>query len=167
MPDVKILYGEDFFAWSQQQADALRAAGRSGSNQRLDWENLAEEIESLGRSDRRELASGIATVIEHHVKLACSPARDPRPGWQQTIRRERAEIERILDDSPSLRREVFDIASKVAGGAIELALLEMDARSELSPSLQRTLQTKKYLELFSYNPEQILGDWFPAEPDEP
>lgn len=164
MPDVKTLYDEDFVAWSKQQAEALRSAARTGSNQLLDWENLAEEIESLGRSDKRELASRTAIIIEHQVKLACSPARDPRPGWQQTIRRERAEIERILDDSPSLRREVSNIASKVAGGAIELALRELDSRGELSRPLQEALRAKKYLDLFSYTPEQILGDWFPPEP---
>ena len=164
MPDVKTLYDEDFVAWSKQQAEALRSAARTGSNQKLDWENLAEEIESLGRSDRRELASRIATIIEHLTKLACSPAQDPRPAWQQTIRRERSEIGRLLDDSLSLRREVSDIASKVVGGAIELALREIESRNELSRPLQETLRAKKYLDLFSYTPEQILGDWFPPEP---
>jgi len=164
MPDIKTLYDEDFVAWSKQQAEALRSAARTGSNQLLDWENLAEEIESLGRSDRRGLASRIATVIEHFVKLACSPAREPRQGWRQTIRRERIEIELVLKDSPSLQREVPEIASSVAGGAIELALEEMDARRELSRSLQQALKVKKYLDLFIYTQEQILGDWFPPEP---
>ena len=48
MTAVKSLYDEDFFAWSQQQAEALRAAARGGWNQPLDWHNLAEEIEDLG-----------------------------------------------------------------------------------------------------------------------
>jgi hypothetical protein len=69
MPDVKTLYDEDFVAWSEQQAEALRAAARTGSNQQLDWENLAEEIESLGRSQRRELRSRLSVIMEHLVKL--------------------------------------------------------------------------------------------------
>lgn len=164
MPDIKTLYDEDFVTWSKQQAEALRSAARTGSNQLLDWENLAEEIESLGRSDRREMASRIATVIEHLVKLACSPGPEPRQGWRQTIRRERIEIELLLKDSPSLRRAIANIASSIAGGAIELALEEMDARGELTRSLRQTLRTKKYLDVFAYTPEQILGDWFPPEP---
>ena len=81
MPDVKTLYDEDFFAWSQQQADALRAAGRSGSNQKLDWENLAEEIESLGRSDQARVSAAISPrIIEHLVKLIYSPARRSSTG---------------------------------------------------------------------------------------
>jgi hypothetical protein len=68
--------------------------------------------------------------------------------------------------SPSLQREVPDVASSEAGGAIELALEEIAARSELSSSLQQTLKAKAFLNLFTYTPEQILGDWFPPEPRE-
>ena len=50
MKDVKTLYDQDFVAWSKLQAEALRTAARTGSNQELDWENIAEEIESLGTS---------------------------------------------------------------------------------------------------------------------
>ncbi len=52
MTDLKTLYDEDFVAWAEHQAEALRAAARGGSNQALDWENLAEEIEDLGKSLR-------------------------------------------------------------------------------------------------------------------
>ena len=50
MDEAAALYKADFAAWSKNQADALRSAARGGSNQKLDWENLAEEIESLGIS---------------------------------------------------------------------------------------------------------------------
>jgi len=53
MSDVKPLHDKDFVAWSKEQAEALRVAVRSGSSQKLDWENLAEEVESLGFSERR------------------------------------------------------------------------------------------------------------------
>jgi hypothetical protein len=59
MTGLKTLYDEDFVAWSKQQAEALRAAARGGSNQQLDWENLAEEIGSLGKSQRSALGSQI------------------------------------------------------------------------------------------------------------
>ena len=69
MTDLKRLYQRDFAAWSKQQAEALRAAGRGGSNQPLDWENLAEEIEDLGISQRSALRSQILRIIQHLVKL--------------------------------------------------------------------------------------------------
>jgi Domain of unknown function DUF29 len=55
-------YDEDFVAWSQQQAEALRAAARGGSNQVIDWQNLAEEIEGLGKS-RQGMPSGLRSGL--------------------------------------------------------------------------------------------------------
>jgi Domain of unknown function DUF29 len=75
--DVKTLYDQDLVAWSHQQAAALRAAARTGSNQLVDWENLAEEIEDLGRSQRAALRSQIRRIIRHLVKLEYSRATDP------------------------------------------------------------------------------------------
>jgi len=74
--DLKSLYETDTVAWSEQQAAALRAAARGGSSQPLDWENLAEEIESLGRSLKLGLRSQVVRIIQHLVKLAHSPALD-------------------------------------------------------------------------------------------
>jgi hypothetical protein len=164
MTGTKTLYDSDFSAWSQQQAEALRSTARGGSNQPLDWENLAEEIETLGRSERRELASRLSTIIEHCVKLSQSPASDPRLGSQQTIRRERGEIARLLEDSPSLTRDVAALAKRETRNAIELALRDLENRGELSIELQEALRTKSFVNFFSYSPEQILGDWFPPEP---
>jgi len=87
------LYEEDFVRWTEQQSSALRDAAGVGLNLPLDWGNLAEEIESLGRSQRRELHRRIATIIEHLLNLEHSPAVDPRRGWMDTIARERLDIE--------------------------------------------------------------------------
>jgi len=91
MTKLKALYDQDFVRWTEQQAGALRQA--KGSNLPLDWENLAEEIESLGRSDRRELRSQITRILRHLLKLEASPAAEPRAGWRSTIREARSEIE--------------------------------------------------------------------------
>lgn len=79
--------------WSAQQAALLRcmAAGRRGNDQ-VDWGNVAEEIESLGRSDKREVARRIQAIPIHLSKLQVSPASAPRAGWRQTILRERAQF---------------------------------------------------------------------------
>ena len=100
------LYEQDFVRWTEAQAAVLRRAAETKSNLPLDWLNLAEEVESLGRSQRRELRSRLATIIEHLLKLEYSPATEPRLGWIETIGRERREIERLLEDSPSLRGEL-------------------------------------------------------------
>src|SRR6185436_17634681 len=103
MADTPTLYDEDFVAWTEQQAEAIRAAARAGANLPLDWENLAEEIESLGKSDRRSLHSQIYRIVRHLAKLQFSPATDPRLGWRESVGDGRLEAELVLNDSPSLR----------------------------------------------------------------
>src|SRR5437762_10825847 len=95
MTDTTTLYDADFFAWTKQQAKALRAAARNRSNLPLDWKNLAEEVESLGRSDRRELRSQLNRIIQHLVKLQFSPMRDPRRGWYETLTEARTQAELV------------------------------------------------------------------------
>ena len=107
------LYNQDLVLWSKQQARALRAAADAGWNAPIDWENVAEEIESLGRSERHALASHIALVIEHLLKLQVSPATEPARGWRDTMRRARGQIERMLEESPSLQREVAALIAQV------------------------------------------------------
>jgi hypothetical protein len=103
----------DIVAWAEEQAQVLRAwrprvEVTSGSNV-IDWQNIIMEIEELARSHRRELASRISNILVQFLKLSASPATDPHPGWRTTIRTERAEIERLLADAPSLRPIVPDV----------------------------------------------------------
>ena len=116
-------YDTDTVLWSERQADLLRrlAAGER-LNDQVDWENVAEEIDSAGRSQRTALAGHVRVVPEHLMKLEASPAVDPRPGWRDTVQRARAEIRELLEDSPSLRptvgaviaRELPDVRRDVA-----------------------------------------------------
>ena len=158
MTDLKSLYETDTVAWSEQQAAALRAAARGGSNQPLDWENLAEEIEDLAKSLRRRLRSQIARIVQHQVKLEYSPAIDPRNVWRRTIRLARVDIDRILEDSPSLRREVPSLIEKETPRAVQLAVLDLEEHGEFDQMELPTIRATSYTE------EQILGDWFPEEP---
>ena len=68
-PQTDAGYEQDFDACTQAQAAARRALGRAGTNTPVDWENVAEEIESLGKSQGRELASRIETILLHLIKL--------------------------------------------------------------------------------------------------
>ena len=106
------LYDTDFHAWTQEQAAKLRALVAARSNLDLDLENIAEEIESVGASDRRELHSRLARIIEHLLKLEDSTLGEPRHGWKSSVRAERTSLERLLEQSPSLRRWAID---EVAG----------------------------------------------------
>jgi len=145
------LYEKDFIRWTEQQSNALRDASRFPTNLPLDWENLAEEIESLGRSQRRELRSRLMAILEHLLKLEHSPAPDPRHGWMDTVDRERSEIERLLEDSPSLRREVARMITVEAARAARLA----------ARALFRHDCEIGDLAVPNYTEEQVLGDWFP------
>src|SRR5260370_41269212 len=112
MAKVGELYDQDFLLWTMEQAAALRRA--KDSNLPLDWENLAEEIESLGRSQRTELNSQIRRILRHLMKLEVSSAAAPRAGWRTTIRDARTEIEDMLEGSPSLRHEIDEVLNKQA-----------------------------------------------------
>jgi hypothetical protein len=120
------LYERDFFLWTVEQSEALRKAAREGSNLPLDWQNLAEEIESLGRSDKRGVESRIAQIIVHLWKLACSPATEPRQLWKYETDLQRLELDRLLEESPSLRARVAEFVSS------EMKRAEKQARISLS-----------------------------------
>src|SRR3954469_14289557 len=107
-------YDVDFYAWTQRQGGLLRrlATGERVNDADLDWPNIAEEIETSGRSERGAVASCIRNIIQHLMKLEASPATDPRPGWRATVRRERVELEAVLDDNPSLKPAVDGLIAR-------------------------------------------------------
>jgi hypothetical protein len=150
------LYDRDFALWTEQQAALLRRA--RGSNLPLDWDNLAEEIESLGRSQRTELKSQIRRVLRHLFKLAASPAAEPRGGWHATIRDARVEIEDVLEDSPSLRREIAEIVAKQARSAAKLAAADLERHGDRADKLSAILRRG------GFAADEVLGDWFPDAP---
>jgi hypothetical protein len=151
---AKAAYDDDFYLWTQEQAAALREAGIARINAPLDWENLAEEIESLGRSDFRSLKSHVARIIEHLLKLEHSPMQDPRSGSEKTVILHRAASRDIHQDSPSLRRRLepaladcYRDGRRLAGHGLRDERLDSSA---LPASLPYTL-------------DQILDeDWWPV-----
>ena len=81
-------YDTDFYGWTQAQAAAIRAKDLA----RLDIEHLAEEIESLGRSERFAIESHLQNLLTHLLKWRYDPATEPRRGWRITIRNARLDI---------------------------------------------------------------------------
>jgi Domain of unknown function DUF29 len=98
MPRNLVDYEEDFYAWTVEQSRMLR----SGAISSIDAENIAEELESMGRSDRRELKNRLVVLVMHLLKWRHQPAARSR-SWSATIDEQRLQIESILDESPSLR----------------------------------------------------------------
>jgi len=94
-------YEDDLVAWTQEQADLLRA----GDLDAIDREHLAEEIESVGASQRRELRRRLSRLLQHLLKWHYQPELRSR-SWSLTIRVQRDEIAGLLEESPSLRSAV-------------------------------------------------------------
>ncbi len=116
------LYEKDFYAWTRRQAKALRALARTRPNVPVDWQHLIEEVEALGRSERHAVESLLITLMGHLLKLAFSPAGEPRRGWKATVVRTRGELERRL--TPTLRRHLARILPQLYGHARrEIAVL--------------------------------------------
>ncbi len=91
-------YDTDLYAWAMEQASLLRA----GRFAEVDVENVAEEIESLGRSTRSELINRLAVLIAHLLKWQVQPDFRSR-SWTLTVEEQRSQVRTILDDNPSLR----------------------------------------------------------------
>jgi len=157
------LYDQDYYRWALEQARAVQtlrdAAARPGNNlpaalEALDWDNLVEELEGLAKAVRAELRNRIITVVKHLVKLELSPASDPKAGWKNTIGRSRLDIEDLLNDNPSLRREIAAIIqAPTMAKAAKLAIDELFDRGEVAV---RTPPPE-------YDQSQILEDWWPEQ----
>src|SRR6185369_12012904 len=91
-------YDVDYAQWCAEQGALLRA----GRLDAVDRENLAEEVESLGRSDKREIRSRLKELLLHLLKWHFQPQKR-KGGWPSTIIEQRDELNQLLEESPSLR----------------------------------------------------------------
>ena len=143
------LYEEDFYAWTRDQATALRRMAQERWSGALDLEHLAEEIEDVGSERRDAVRCPLRRIIEHLLKLEYSRARDPRAGWKFSILDARTEIpDRI---TPTIQREVEQ----------ELARLYIPARKRaaygLSDHGERDI-ARELPELCPYAFAELLND---------
>lgn len=148
------LYDEDFVLWTERQAEELRRAAHAGSNLPLDWENLAEEIESVGRSERRQLGSLVEQIIAHLLKLAHSPSLDARVGWESEIGYFRSFLRDTLDESPSLKPALDDIVAKKTPMAVRAAVRSLRKHGEIEAANSITAKP------FSITAGQVLDSDF-------
>ncbi len=105
MDRVGVGYDEDFYAWTQDQAAELRRAGATRNSAPIDWANVAEEIEGMGRSQKSEIDGRLSVLLVHLLKwLYCSELRERcERGWRLTIREQREKLIDEIEASPSLR----------------------------------------------------------------
>jgi hypothetical protein len=118
-------YDTDLLIWSERQAALLRrrAAGELVNDAEIDWSNVAEEIASVGRSERRELRNRLARLLQHLLKWRYQPDHRSR-SWRATIATQRREIEALLADSPSLRATLPDVLAVAYRAARDDAITE-------------------------------------------
>ena len=105
-------YERDYARWCAEQGALLR----SGRLDALDRENLAEEIESLGRSDKREIESRLKVLLAHLLKWSFQP-EGRKGGWSATIREQRGRIAKAIQESPSLRDYPAEVLAEEYGYA--------------------------------------------------
>lgn len=134
-------YETDFYAWANQQAELLRQQ-RTNS---LDWLNLAEETETMGRSEKRQLASCLEVLIMHLLKWQYQPNLRSR-SWQLTIKEQRLRLVKLLQENPSLKPS---LAESILS-AYPLAVISAERETGLA----------NYPEHCPYNPEELLSKQF-------
>ena len=99
------LYERDYYAWLQDQVQALRERRVED----VDWENVAEEIEDLGESQRQSVESQMVRLLEHLLKLQYAGGairKNNARGWQLSVKDTRLVVRKLLDENPSLRRQL-------------------------------------------------------------
>jgi uncharacterized Zn finger protein len=146
MPVKSLLYDRDFFAWSLQQAELLRA----GKLAQADIEHIAEEIDSMGRTEKRELISRLSVLLLHLMKWRYQPEKRG-PSWEASIRVQRNRLADHLDDNPSLQ----PLLPKALASAYRDAALEAVAETGLPGST--------FPEACPWTVEQVLhGGFWPG-----
>ena len=117
------LYEEDFYAWTVDQAAKLRARAHNS----IDWDNAAEEIESVGNTERNEIESRLGILLAHLLKWRYQPTQRSN-SWKATITEQRSRIARRIRQSPSLRL----FPSEVLGEEYPLARLSAIGETNLA-----------------------------------
>jgi hypothetical protein len=118
-PAAASLYDEDFAVWTAETARLLRA----GRFDEVDIEHVAEEIEDMGKRDKRELHSRLTVLILHLLKWKWQPEKKSAT-WGSTIVMQRAELCRLFEQSPSLEDILQDAVEDVYPDAMDVATVE-------------------------------------------
>ncbi|OGO40214.1 MAG: hypothetical protein A2Z04_01840 [Chloroflexi bacterium RBG_16_57_9] len=125
---TRTLYEQDFYAWANRNAQLIRA----GKLSEIDVENIAEELESMGRSEKRAFINRLAILLAHLLKWHFQPALRSI-SWQYTIRAQRDQLYDLLEDSPSLKYQVEEKLNKAYRKAVSMASHETGLEESAFP----------------------------------
>ncbi len=137
------LYESDFHAWANEQAALLRAGALSSA----DIAHIALEIESMGRTEKRELIGQLAALLMQLLKWDYQPTLRGN-SWRATIKVQRRELARHLDDNPSLKAKLDEAIADAYGDAI------------LNASRETGLDEESFPASCPWSPDQIARDDF-------
>ena len=119
----QVKHENDFYAWTQQQAHLLK----TGQLNQIDWCHIAEEIEDMGRSEKRELESRLEVLLMHLLKWQFQPNLRSR-SWQLSIKEQRLRLEKLLKENPSLNSILTDSLEKI----YQIAIISAERETGLS-----------------------------------
>lgn len=139
-------YETDIVAWAHEQAEFIR----TGQYDKLDLTHIAEEIEDVGKSERRELYNRLSVLLMHLLKWQFQSHRRSA-GWQATITEQRYRLARLLRDTPSLKAELQKEIEEEWRGAV------------LSACADTGLPESTFPTQCTWSVEQVLGDWLPID----
>jgi hypothetical protein len=147
------LYDGDYYAWIQEQVSALRQRRIED----VDWDNVAEEVEDLGKSERRSIQSQLETIIEHLLELAytrgATRIRNARL-WKGSANVARMKLTQLLEESPSLRTKLEELFAKAYRTGRIRALSTSKLPDESIPALA------------PWPLSQVMNDDFMPNPDD-
>lgn len=141
-----INYEQDFYGWTQEQAALLRA-GRLND---LDIENLIEEVETMGRSEKRELESRLTVLLLHLLKWKYQEVRRGR-SWELSIDEQRMQFRKTLKENPGLK----PVLDEITKDAYKLAIIQAARETKISKNV--------FPEQCPWSLEQITDDNFYPE----
>ncbi|NJK28598.1 MAG: DUF29 domain-containing protein [Coleofasciculaceae cyanobacterium SM2_3_26] len=140
------LYETDFYAWTLEQSKLLQ----EGDFRHLDIANLVEEIESLGKQERRELDSRLGILIGHLLKWAYQPEKRSK-SWRATIREQRRAVQKLMKQNPSLKPYLAEAIADAYESGKDLVVRETP------------LDYGELPETCPYTSEQLLDSDFPQD----
>jgi len=123
------LYETDFYGWTQSQVEAMRAGNLVG----LDLDHLIEEVESMGKSEKRELESRLEVLLTHLLKWQYQPNFRGK-SWQLTVKEQRKRIAYHLEENPSLKARMPTACEKLYAFAVMKAVKETGMDESVFPA---------------------------------
>lgn len=129
---IRVAYGRDYYGWVQQNVRAIR----EGRIEDVDWAHVAEELEDMGKSERRALRSQLARLLAHLLKWSFQPRRrrSSEHSWRATIEHARATVRELMQENPSLKPQLPGLFLSAYRDALALVVGETNLPKKTFPA---------------------------------